>query len=361
VLGLTGVLAGRRPESAAPEPIPPGAGPNGLLSPHPAVTVEFSADLLGSSGDGANALATAAAAMRRDLWLSTGVPVADVAVLCAPLSPGEWRIVVDGAPAASGVVPLDRALCLAREEDLQLAGLTAGTGWHPLTGVPAAVIAIGDAGRAEALGAVLDPPARALAEALAALRRCAHLLVGVQEVQALLDSLEASAPALVREVARQLPPALIGEIFRRLLEEGVSVRPLRAILDALLAAPPGSSAAALAEACRRSLARHIAYPLLRGRSLEALLLAPAAEVALRDALNGGVATLAPARVRELVASVESGLAASPHARALLAPGDVRRALRDILAQRFPGLAVLGYDELPADLSVRPVGCAAFSE
>jgi type III secretion protein V len=246
-------------------------------------------------------------------------------------------------------------------EDLQLAGLTAGMGWHPLTGVPAAVIAIGDAGRAEALGAILDAHSRALAEALAALRRSSHLLVGVQEVQALLDSLEPSAPALVREVARQLPPALIGETFRRLLEEGVSIRPLRAILDALLAAPAGSAAAVLADACRRSLARHIAYPLLRGRSLEALLLDPAAEVALRDALHGGVATLAPARVRELVVSVESGLAASPHARALLAPGDVRRPLRDILAQRFPGLAVLGYDELPADLTVRPVGCAAFSE
>ena len=365
VLGVTGVLAGRRHGSGAPEAAPPGSGPNGFLSPHPAVTVEFSAELLGSFGDGATgqatALANAASAMRRDLWLSTGVPVADVAVLCAPLSPGEWRIVVDGAPAASGILPLDRALCLAPAEDLQLAGITAGMGWHPLTGLPAAVIAIGDAGRAEALGAVLDPPSRALAEALAALRRCAHLLVGVQEVQALLDSLEPSAPALVREVARQLPPALIGETFRRLLEEGVSIRPLRAILDALLAAPAGSAAPALADACRRSLARHIAYPLLRGRSLEALLLDPAAEVALRDALHGGVATLAPARVRELVVSVESGLAASPHARALLAPGDVRRPLRDILAQRFPGLAVLGYDELPADLAVRPVGCAAFSE
>ena len=361
VLGVTGVLAGRRNESGAPEAALAGARPDGFLSPHPAVAVEFSADLLGSSGGGANALANAAAAMRRDLWLSTGVPVADVAVLCAPLPTGEWRIVVDGAPAASGIVPLDRALCLAQADDLLLAGITAGMGWHPLTGVPAAVIAIGDEGRAAALGAVLDPPSRALAEALAALRRCAHLLVGVQEVQALLDSLEPSAPALVREVARQLPPALIGETFRRLLEEGVSIRPLRAILDALLAAPAGSSAATLADACRRSLARHIAFPLLRGRSLEALLLDPAAEVALRDAMHGGVATLAPARVRELVVSVESGLAASPHARALLAPGDVRRPLRDILAQRFPGLAVLGYDELPADLAVRPVGCAAFSE
>ena len=361
VLGATGVLAGRRSRGGATGTVPPGAAPDGLLSPHPAVAVELSAELLGSSGGSATALANAAAAMRRDLWLSMGVPVTDVAVLRAPLGPGEWRIVVDGAPVASGIVPLDRALCLAQVEDLRLAGLAVGPGRHPLTGAPAAVIAIGDASRAEALGAVLDPPSRAMAEAVAALRRCAHLLVGVQEVQALLDSLEPTAPALVREVARQLPPAVIGETLRHLLEEGVSIRPLRAILDALLAAPAGSAAPALADACRRSLARHIAHPLLRGRAIEALLLDPAAEVALRDALHGGVAALPPARVRALVVSVESGLAASPHARALLAPGDVRRPLRDILAQRFPGLAVLGYDELPPDLPVRPVGCAAFSE
>jgi len=66
-------------------------------------------------------------------------------------------------------------------------------------------------------------------------------------------------------------------------------------------------------------------------------------------------------VRSLLASVEAGLAASPRARTLLAPGDVRRPLRDLVAQRFPGLAVLAYDELPPDLEIRPVGRAAFCE
>jgi type III secretion protein V len=325
------------------------------------VVVEVSEELLGAAGGAPSPLASAAAAMRRDLWTSTGVPVAEVAVVGAHLSPGEWRLAIDGAPAASGIVPLDRALCVAAPEDLRLAGLAAGPGRHPLTGEPAAVVSIAEMERASPLGTVLDPPSRALAEAQAALRRSAHLLVGVQEVQALLDSLEPSAPALVREVARQFPPAIIGETFRRLLEEGVSIRPLRAILDALLAAPAGSSACALADACRRALARHIAQPLLRGRAIDALLLDPAAEVALRDALHGDVAALPHSRVQSLVVSVESGLAGAPHVRALLAPGDVRRPLRNLLSQRFPGLAVLGYDEVPPDLAVRPVGRAAFSE
>jgi type III secretion protein V len=154
---------------------------------------------------------------------------------------------------------------------------------------------------------------------------------------------------------------VIAEVLRRLLEEEVSIRPLRPILEALLAAPSGAPASALCDACRRSLSRHIAQPLLRGRALEALLLDPSAELAFRDAIHGDARPPGPDGVRALLASVESALAAAPRARALLAPGDVRRPLRDLIAQRFPGLAVLAYDELPPDLEVRPVGRAAFCE
>jgi type III secretion protein V len=358
VLGATGWMA-RRPRGAAAEPRPAAVDPPGTHAPQPSVVVEMSPELLGSPDP--SELQGTAAALKGELWRSTGVPIGSLAVTPAPLRPGSWRVVIEGAQAASGLVALDRALCLVPPDELRLAGLASAPGRHPLTGAGAALVAIADADRARALGDVLDPPRRALAEANAALRRSAHLLVGVQEVQALLDSLEPSAPALVREVARQLPPAVLGETLRRLLEEGVSILPLRVILDALLSSPAGSPAPVLAEACRRSLSRHIAQPLLRGRSLEALLLDPGAELVLRDALHGDVAALSPARARGLVESVESGLAAAPHARALLAPTDVRRPLRNLLAQRFPELAVLGYDELPPDLPVRPVGRAAFSE
>jgi type III secretion protein V len=325
------------------------------------VVLALSAELAGPGAGDPASLAATAASLREDLWRSMGVPIAGVAVVTAPLRPGGWRLEIDDALSASGVVSLDRALCLAPPEDLRLAGIDASAGRHPMTGELAALFPAADADRARSLGAVLDPPRLAIAEAHLALRRSAHLLVGVQEVQALLDSLEPLAPALVREVARQVPPATLGETFRRLLEEGVSVRPLRVILDAILAAPAGVPAASLADSCRRALGRHIAHPLLRGRSLEALLLDPGAEVVLRDALHGDVAALPFARARSLGDSVERELSAAPQARALLAPADLRRPLRNLLAQRFPELAVLGYEELPPELSVRPVGRAAFSE
>ncbi len=355
--GIRALRGGSVPDEVRPE----NPSRTGDLAPVDPVVIEISTDLVAGRDDGEAWLREASAAFRSDLWFSMGVPAGRIVVRAGGDDPGSWRLLVDGAPAASGQVPVTRLLCMAPADDLHLAGIPAGAARHPLTGSPASVVEAVSAERAGALGPVLDPGTRALAEAHAALRRAAHLLLGVQEVQALLDALEPSAPALVREVARHVSPVVIGEALRRLLEEEVSIRPLRPILEALLSAPAGAPASSLADACRRTLSRHIAHPLLRGRALEALLLDPEAELAFRDSFHGVAGPPDASRVRSLLASVEEGLAASPRVRALLAPGDVRRPLRELVAQRFPGLAVLAYDELPPDLEVRPVGRASFCE
>jgi len=45
---------------------------------------------------------------------------------------------------------------------------------------------------------------------------------------------------------------------------------------------------------------------------------------------------------------------------LLVNGDVRRAVRLLVAARYPRLQVLAYDELPPDQPVRPVGRLALA-
>jgi type III secretion protein V len=316
------------------------------------------------AGDpGAAALvAGAGEALRADLWLRLGVPVASVEVApAAALEPGGWRLRLEGSTAAAGRVPPGHVLCLATPAELALAGIPCRPRLHPLTGEGAAAVPEPHAARASGLAPVLGPPAWALAEAAAALRRSAHELVGVQEVSALLESLEAEAPALVREAARQLPLAVVAEVLRRLLSEGVSVRPLRTILQSLLAEGSAAGAPALAERCRRALARHIAEAAgggPPGRPLPVLLLDPACEAVLRGALAGEGAAISPAELDALVESVGAGLAAAPRPRALLAPGDLRRPVRNLVAARFPDLPVIAYEELPPDRRVAPVGRAS---
>jgi type III secretion protein V len=295
------------------------------------------------------------AALRARLLAELGVHAPAIAV-----APGgeasRWTLLVDEVPAAAGCAPPDEAIALLPPAELALAGIDAAPEPDARTGRIASRIPAAVAPRAAALASVQGPLDRVLAGCAAGLVRSAHLLVGVQETQALLDALEPAAPALVREASRQLPPALLAEVLRRLVEEGVSIRPLRTILEALLEAGGGArGAAALAEVARRALRRHIGHRCAGTGPVAALLLDPRAEGALRDALSGEALALDPAVAAVLLDALERELRGRDAPPVLLAAADVRRALRALVAPRFPRVAVLAYEDLPPELPVRPVG------
>ncbi|ACG71973.1 type III secretion FHIPEP protein [Anaeromyxobacter sp. K] len=339
--------------SAAGAPGPSGADADG---PAP-LALELAGDLLAAAATPAGQ--EGLAALRETVWRTLGVRAPPIALRPAPLPAGGHRLLVDEIPAGGGTAPAGQVVVLAAPDELALAGIEAAVERDPLSGRPVSVIAEADAHRARALGAVRGPLDRALADAAAALLRHASHLVGVQEVQALLDGLEPVVPALVREASRQLPPALLAEVLRRLVEEGVSIRPLRTILEALLeAGGAGRGPAALAECARRALRRHLAHAHAGEGPLAALLLDPAAEQVLREGLAGDALAIDPRVAAELVERIgaEAELQAAPPV--VLTSADVRRALRTLLAPRLPAVAVLAYDELPPELTVRPLGRVA---
>jgi type III secretion protein V len=297
-------------------------------------------------------------ALRGELLERAGVPLPAIAVRAARLPAAGWRLLIDEVPAAAGRCPADEAVALVAPAELDAVGIPAEPDRDPATGVALARIAAAHAARAAALAPVRGP-VECLGAALAAtLRRDAHLLVGVQEVQALLDDLESTHPALVREAVRQVPTPVLADVVRQLLEEGVSIRPFRRIVEALLT-PGGAAAgpAVLVQSCRRALRRQIAHQHAAGGTLQALLLDPAAEARVREALDGEVAALEPLAARALLAGIERLVPArEEEARVVvLSSADVRRALRQLVAQRFPRIAVLSYDELPPALPVRALG------
>jgi type III secretion protein V len=321
------------------------------------VAVELAPDLLGlARADGARFLRDGMPALREELWHTLGVRLPGVVVRQGAEAPGQWRLLVDDVPVARGTVPVDRAAALASPDEIALVGIPCDPETDPLSGDRVASIALSDASRAAALAPVRGPVEQVLAAVAAALRREAPRFVGIQEVQGLLDALEPTAPALVREVGRQLAPALLAEALRRLLEEEVSIRPLRAILEAMLEAGGASrNGPALAEACRRALSRAIVHRCTSGGPLEALILDPAAEEAVRGSLLGEQAALDPNVAAGLLAGLASELRSRARPPVLLAGTDVRRAVRNLVAPRFPRLPVMSFEELPPELPVRPVG------
>jgi type III secretion protein V len=342
-------------------PPPPVEGDASAFGPPSPLVLALGDDLLAlARADEARFLREGLGGIRDRLWAELGVRTPAIAVRGgAPR--GTWALLVDDVPAASGHAPPDEALALAPPDDLALAAIDGAPERDPLTGRPATRVAAADAARAAALGAVRGPLERVLAEVAWALARTAHLLVGVQETQVLLDGLEPVSPALVREASRQLPPALLAEVLRRLVEEGVSIRPLRTILEALLEAGGAARGApALAEAARRALRRHIGHRCAGEGPLVALLLDPGAEVLVRDALSGDALALDPEIASRLLDALDREVRGHEAPPVVLASADVRRALRGLVAPRFPRVAVLAYDDLPPELPVRPVGRLALA-
>jgi type III secretion protein V len=202
-----------------------------------------------------------------------------------------------------------------------------------------------------------------LFQLLPTLERRAQDFLGLSETQGLLDELEQIAPASVRQVVPK-PISLIQltDILRRLVEERVNVRDLRAILEALsLVGAAEKDPLTLAEFVRLQLRRPITHSLTRGaRELPVLLLDGHIEEAVRGAITrtpaGSFLALAPVASRDIVTAVKR--AAAQHADVtplvLLTQPDVRRYVRKLLEPELPELRVISFTELLPEVAVKPL-------
>jgi type III secretion protein V len=179
-------------------------------------------------------------------------------------------------------------------------------------------------------------------------KRAAHFL-GVQEVQAALSTLESQSPALVREALQKVPLPLLTDVLKKLLHEQVSIRNLKAILDALVSPATEGDANQLAEKCRAALARQLSHQYAKDGPLFAWLVDPSVEEKLRT--SG--AALDPSDAGAILEGVKR--VARQGKGVLLSSPDVRRMLRRLIEGSFPEVAVLTFSELDPELQVRPVG------
>ena len=364
--GAAGAAAwrlGRRPPDAAP---PLGAArPDGLAVEDPLggpapVALELADDLLAVASAG-TAGADGLAALRVGVWRELGVRLPPVALRRGALAPGGFRVLVDEVPVATGVAPADEAVIAVAPDELALVGIAATPEADPLSGRAVAVIAARDAARAAALGPVRAPLDRVLAgrrgRARARrrqLRRRAGGAVAARRARALG----------ARAGARGEPPATAGAARRGAAAAGRGGR-----LDPPAADHPRGPArggrgragrAALADAARRALRRHLGHALAGDGPLDALLLDPAAEELIREALTGESLAMDPRVAAALVDGLAARSEATRSRRCSSTSPDVRRALRGLIAPRFPRISVLAYEELPPELPVSPLGRVALA-
>ena len=190
----------------------------------------------------------------------------------------------------------------------------------------------------------------------------------ISETQRMLDRLERTSRATVRHVVpKPLTVVKLKSILNALIDEGISIRDLEAVLETLAELElAGRPAGAIAEEVRQGLKRPISYALTQDReSLQVLLLDPMIEEPIASAqsrdLDDPVLTLAPAATRDIVEAVRNSFqqwSASDQQPVLITRPDIRRSVRALLASALPSLRVIAPTELVPSLQLQTVATAA---
>lgn len=179
-------------------------------------------------------------------------------------------------------------------------------------------------------------------------------LLGRQETQALLDHLANESPKLIEDlVPKLLSLGVLQRVLQNLLEEGVSIRDMRTIIEVLAEHTPRTQdPLELTTQIRIALSRAIVQQLFPvGNDLQVMTLEPGLERVLAQALqNSGDAGcvepgLADTLLRETAVAVQHqedlGFPA-----VLLVPGQLRWLLSRFLRRAVPQLKVIANAEVP---------------
>lgn len=197
------------------------------------------------------------------------------------------------------------------------------------------------------------------------LKTSAHLLLGRQDVQTLVDHVKTSHPALVAELLPDLVNlGIIQRVLQNLLRENVPVLGLPLILEGVADfAPATKNPDDLSELVRRRMGLYFVGEYeSRPGVVRALTLDPRLEQALAGRVHrspGEVGlALDPGLGRHLLEHLSRGvntLTETGGPAVVVVGAEIRLPLRRFLEPSFPRVAVLSYQELPAATEVENAG------
>jgi flagellar biosynthesis protein FlhA len=307
--------------------------------------------------------------IRRHIALELGIVVPGVRFRDnLQLKPNAYVIKIKEIEVAQGEVQVNQFLAIGPEEKLK--NLRGTKTVDPTYGMPGVWISPEQRGDAERLGCMIFDPVSVVATQLTeVVRTHANELLGRQEVQALVDTVKKTHPAVVKEV---IPDALsLGEVqkvLQNLVKERVSIRDLVSILETMadhvhMTKDPEM----LTEFCRVALSRVICKEYSNNEgTINVITLDPQIEQLVQSAIQrtdmGSFLTLDPNVGQEILQAIsqqvntlqERGLQPI-----LLVAPQVRPALRKLTERSFPNLVILSWNEIAPKVNVNSVGMVAF--
>ncbi|RBY89716.1 flagellar biosynthesis protein FlhA [Blastococcus sp. TF02A-30] len=302
-------------------------------------------------------------ALRRKVAMETGLVIPLVRTrdnLDLPAS--QYVIWLNGVPAAKGSSPAGTVLAIGDNLD----GLPGKVTREPVFGLAAKWVPTELQRAAEMAGATVVDRSSVITTHLAeVVRQNAADLLGREDVRLLVEMVRRTHPVVVEE----LTPALLtlGEVQRvlhALLEEGVSIRDLVRIFEALsVRAKQSTDLDGLVEAARSALGPAISHPYVTpDERLHVFTLEPGFEQRLLESLRqsdvGAVLALDAGSVDALVAGCGGLLQEAEQqglSPVLVCSPQVRAALARLMRQVLPRLPVISYTEVSRTAQIESLG------
>ena len=279
------------------------------------------------------------------------------------LEPDIYNIVMNGVVRGKGEIKVGQELAI---NPGQVHGALEGTlTKEPAFGLDATWIDPAQRDYARTLGYTVVDPATAIATHLnTLLRNNSSELLSHDETQQLLDKVAERSPKLVEDlVPGKLPLATITKVLQNILDESVSVRDMRTIIEVLSTESSRTQdIEELTAAVRPRLGRMIVQGLVDiNDSLPVMTLNPSLEQILHNILQQNNSSQGLVIEPKLAEGLFKALAENSqevenlgHAAVLVVSPAIRPWLAKFIRHRLAELTVLSYSEIPDDQAVNVV-------
>jgi type III secretion protein V len=284
----------------------------------------------------------------------------------APIGENEYYIAIKEVPVGYGTIRPDCVYVNDSAKNIEVFGITGENVLNPADLRPGAWIPADQRHIAETAGLKVWEPADVMILHLSRImKNNAHEFLGIQEAQGYLDFIARGMPKLVEEVVPNVVSVhQFTDVLQRLVQEGISIRDTKSILDALSEwGRIEKDPVMLTEHVRASLKRYISFRYTSGRdSLFVHLLDPEIEDVIRGAIRrtstGAFLSLDPTTANDILDAIRREIANQPPTAqepVIVTDMDLRRFVRKMVEIEFPNLPVLSYQELTPELNVQPIG------
>jgi flagellar biosynthesis protein FlhA len=305
--------------------------------------------------------------VRRQSALELGLVIPKVRIIDnMVLDPSEYCFKIKGVDMGRGKIRLGYFLCI--NPGLVSEELPGEKTVDPAFGLPALWVGEDRRDDAERAGyTVVDPPSIIATHLTEIIRRHAANILGMQDTQAILDTLRKEYPTVVDEVLRPelgMSVVIIQKILHGLLKEKVSIRNMVTILEAIAEyAPLSKNVNFLTEKARQALGSQICHQYAdENHKLRVLTIMPELEQKIIDSKyessSGLVCAMDPPSQTAWIKAVSKAVASVKnrgYLPVILCSPEARYLVRNSIERELPDLAVISVPEITLDIIPEAVG------